>query len=151
MKEIPLQHNEVQLTSQHRMRVDKLNVTLTKLYQKRDGRGKNAQLIDEYAYDSPTYYSGPKQLLSRLLDKEFMAGMSSEDVAEVETVKEMLEHAIAHIDKVKEEIFEHVNDKIIIYSGEAPKKDSNKEDTKEAVEDTPSVSVTTTIDTKGIF
>lgn len=151
MKEIPLQHNEVQLTSQHRMRVDKLNVTLTKLYQKRDGRGKNAKLIDEYAYDSPTYYSGPKQLLNRLVDKEFMVGMSSEDVAEVESVKEMLEHAIAHIDKVKEEIFEHVAEKIVIYSGEAPKKDSEKEEVKEVANDTPKLSVTTTIDTKGIF
>lgn len=122
MKQPPLENHEIQLTSIHRLAFDKLNLTLTRQYQKRGGKGKNAPLIDEYDYNNPSYYGHPKVLIDRLFDKEFMEGMSAEDIASLHEFKEIMENAIAHVDKVKEEIYAHITEHISIELDEEKKK-----------------------------
>lgn len=126
MNETPLEKNEIQLTSQHRLSFDKLNLTLTKRYQKREGRGVNAEFIDEYAYKEPSYYGSPKSLVNRLFDKEFMEGLSDKDIEDLHDFKAIVDHAIAHIDQVKQEIFEHITSHITIDLGETSKKTTTK-------------------------
>lgn len=122
MNQPPLENHEIQLTSIHRLSFDKLNLTLTRQYQKRGGKGKNAPLIDEYDYNNPSYYGHPKVLIDRLFDKEFMEGMSAEDIASLHEFKEIMESAIAHVDKVKEEIYAHITEHISIELDEEKKK-----------------------------
>lgn len=122
----PLEENEIQLTSQHRVHFDKMNLTLTKEYQKRGGRGKNAELIDEYDYGSPTYYGNLDTLIDRLFDKEFMIGMSQPDIAKLEEFKAIAENAIQHVNTIKEEIKQHINEHITIDLGETSKKATTK-------------------------
>ena len=116
-----LGQHEVQVTSLHRLHFDKQNITLTRQYQKRAGKGKGSPFIDEYGYNEPTYYSNPKALFNRLLDKEFMEGLSDKEIADLHEFKAIVDHAIAHIDKVKEEIFEYTKDKFVIDLGEKKK------------------------------
>jgi hypothetical protein len=124
--ETPLEEHQIQFTSQHRIEFDKLNWKLTKRYQKRDGRGKNANLIDEYGYNEPAYYGGPKAFINRLVDKEFMEGMSNEDVATVHEFKKIVEYALEHIDQVKKEMYEHITEHITVDLGEKEKKAPKK-------------------------
>lgn len=126
MAETPLEANEIQLTSMHRLHFDKQNITLTRKYQKRGGKGKDAPLIDEYAYKEPSYYGHPKVLISRLFDKEFMEGMSDSDIANIKEFKAIVEHALEHVDKIKEEVFEHITSHITIDLGETAKKATTK-------------------------
>lgn len=126
MAEKPLEEHEVQLTTEHRLHFDKQNITLTKRYQKRGGRGANAPFIDEYDYGNPSFYGNPKVLVSRLFDKEFMEGLSDKDIASLQEFKEIVEHAIEHIDQVKKEVFEHITSHITIDLGETAKKATTK-------------------------
>lgn len=126
MNETPLEANEIQLTSMHRLHFDKQNITLTRKYQKRGGKGKDAPLIDEYAYKEPSYYGNPKVLINRLFDKEFMEGMSDSDIANLKEFKEIVEHAIEHVEKIKKEVFEHIDKHITIDLGETAKKPTTK-------------------------
>lgn len=126
MTETPLEANEIQLTSEHRLSFTPLNITLTKRYQKRGGKGRDAPLIDEYAYKEPSYYGNPKVLINRLFDKEFMEGLSDSDIANLKEFKEIAEHAIEHVEKIKKEVFEHIDKHITIDLGETAKKPTTK-------------------------
>lgn len=46
----------VQLTDDYRVTRDQRNLILQHRYQKRDGKGKNANYIDEYDYKDIGYY-----------------------------------------------------------------------------------------------
>lgn len=122
MKQPPLEDNQIQLTSKHRLQFEKMNIILSHIYQKRDGKGKNAPLLDEYDYNNPSYFGHPKVLVSRLVDTEFMEGLSDSEIAELRSFKEIIEHAVEHINKVKEEIFEHIDKHITIELDEEKKK-----------------------------
>ena len=121
MKQPELKSHEIQLTSKHRLHFDKMNLTLTRIYQKREGKGKNAPFIDEFDYNSPSFYGNLTVLLDRLVDKEFMEGMSDEEIADIHEYKEIVEHAKEYIDQVKKEIKEHVNEYITVALDEEKK------------------------------
>jgi len=122
MKQPPLEDNQIQLTSKHRLQFEKMNIILSHIYQKRDGKGKNAPLLDEYDYNNPSYFGHPKVLVSRFVDAEFMVGLSDSEIAELRSFKEIIEHAVEHINKVKEEIYEHLTEHITIELDEEKKK-----------------------------
>jgi len=126
MKQPELLENEIQLTDSTRLHFDKQNLTLTKRYQKRGGKGKGAPLIDEYAYGGQSYFGNIEVLGKRLVDKEFMEGMSAEEIKQAENLKEIIDYAIEHINKVKEEVISHLKENITIDLGDKPKKPTTK-------------------------
>ena len=119
MIEPPLESNQVQLTSQHRISFDRYNKTLSFKYQKRGGKGKNAPLINEYSYGNEKHFGNFKTLAHRLLDEEFREGLTTEDISSVDKFIAALDKASDHIDKVSNEMYEHIKDKVVIDLGES--------------------------------
>ncbi|WGT37759.1 hypothetical protein QH639_18235 [Lysinibacillus sp. 1 U-2021] len=119
MIEPPLESNQVQLTLQHRISFDRYNKTLSFKYQKRGGKGKNAPLIEEYAYGNEKHFGNFKTLTHRLLDEEFREGLTAEDISNVDKFITALDKACDHIDKVANEMYEYIIDKIVIDLGES--------------------------------
>lgn len=127
MNEVPLEEGQVQLTNTTRIEVDKMNIKLLKQYQKREGRGKNAPLIDLYDYGNPTYYGNLEALGNRLVDKEFMEGLTDAvEIHQVESIKAMIDYAIEHINNVKQEVKDHIKENIVIDLGIQEKKKTTK-------------------------
>lgn len=119
MIEPPLESNQVQLTSQHRISFDRYNKTLSFKYQKRGGKGKNAPLINEYSYGNEKHFGNFKVLMQRLLEEEFREGLTAEDISNVDKFIAALDKTCDHIDKVANEMYAHINDKVIIDLGES--------------------------------
>ncbi|MGE7840639.1 hypothetical protein ACQKNX_07600 [Lysinibacillus sp. NPDC093712] len=119
MVETPLEKNQVQLTSKHRLSFDRYNKTLSFKYQKRGGKGKNAPLIDEYAYGNELHYSSWKALMNRLLDEEFREGLTTKDISDIDKLILALKESCNHIVKVSNEMNEYIKEKIVIDLGES--------------------------------
>lgn len=126
MKETPLAENEIQLTAHHRVGFDKLNKTLSFKYQKRDGRGRNAELIDEWGYGNERYFSSFKILVKRILENDFdelsISKLSDGELKDLKQVLEKLEEIDNHIEKLAEEIGSKMDEKIIINIEQKTKK-----------------------------
>lgn len=135
MVETPLESNQVQLTSQHRISFDRYNKTLSFKYQKRGGKGKNAPLVDEYAYGNEKHFGNFKVLMQRLLEEEFREGLTSEDISNVGKFIAALDKACAHVDEVANEMYEYIKDKIVINLGESTKGRGRKKSTEEETEE----------------
>lgn len=138
MSETPLEKNEVQLTSQHRISFDRYNKTLSFKYQKRGGKGKNAPLVDEYAYGNEKHFGNFKVLMQRLLEEEFREGLTSKDISNVDKFIAALDKACTHVDEVANEMYEYIKDKIVINLGESTKGRGRKKSTED-VEETEEV------------
>lgn len=123
MVEPPLEKNEVQITSQHRIAVDKLNFALMNKYEKKISRGKNAEGSGEFAYNkqNASYFGNLKALGKRLIEKEFLENLSEQDLSQVEDLKEAINKALVHIDKVAKEVSEHLTENVIVDLGESMK------------------------------
>ncbi|MEQ6355127.1 hypothetical protein ABNX05_10910 [Lysinibacillus sp. M3] len=119
MNETPLESNQTQLTSQHRLSFDKHNKTLSFKYQKRGGKGKNAPLIDEYAYGNEKHFGSYKVLMQRLNEEEFREGLTAEEISDIDKLILALGKACDHIDKVANEMYEYIKEKIVIDLGES--------------------------------
>lgn len=117
MKEPELKKNEVQITSKHRIAFDPKNLTLLTRYQKRDGRGKDKEFIDEYDYNKSGYYGNIEVLGSRLVDREFMEGLNPEDKEEVESLKQVIDSSLAELKELKQEIITLLKDGITVNLG----------------------------------
>lgn len=121
MKEAPLEKNQVQLTENYRVEFDRYNITLLTKFQKREGRGKNADFIDEYGYGYPKYFGIQSTMTSvarNLLNTEFVEylgkGVSEGEIKNLEQLLKACEDVKLHIDKVAEEIGKNLTDKIEI-------------------------------------
>lgn len=127
MNETPLEKNELQLTEKYRVGFDKMNIILSKRYQKREGKGRNAPFINEYAYDktSASYYGNLKSFANRLVEKEFMEELSETDMSNINNLIEVIDKVTEKMDEFKEEIFNHINEHITIDLGET-KRQSKK-------------------------
>ncbi len=123
MVEPPLEKNEVQITSQHRISVDKLNFALMNKYEKKMSRGKNAEGSGEFAYNktNASYFGNLNTLGKRLIEKEFLENLSEQDLSQVEDLKEAINKALIHIDKVAKEVSEHLTEHITVDLGESIK------------------------------
>lgn len=123
MVEPPLEKNEVQITSQHRISVDKLNFALMNKYEKKMSRGKNAEGSGEFAYNktNASYFGNLNTLGKRLIEKEFLENLSEQDLSQVEDLKEAINKALVHIDKVAKEVSEHLTEHITVDLGESTK------------------------------
>lgn len=121
MVETLLESNQVQLTSQHRISFDRYNKTLSFKYQKRGGKGKNAPLVDEYAYGNEKHFGNFKILMQRLLEEEFREGLTVEDISNVDKFIAALDKACTHVDEVANEMYEYIKDRIVIDLGESTK------------------------------
>lgn len=105
MNEPPLAENELQLTSEYRVSSDKYNLILQKRYQKRSGKGRNAELIDEWDYNDVGYYGNLKSLIRALVDKEVL--QSASQVSK-------LEDTYLKIEALKREMQVYISDKVIL-------------------------------------
>jgi len=123
MLEPPLEKNEVQITSQHRIAVDKLNFALMNKYEKKMSRGKNAEGSGEFAFNktNASYFGNLNTLGKRLIEKEFLENLSEQDLSQVEDLKEAINKALVHIDKVAKEVSEHLTEHITVDLGESAK------------------------------
>lgn len=123
MIEPPLEKNEVQITSQHRIAVDKLNFAILKKYEKKISRGKNSEGSGEFGYNkqAANYYSNLNTLGKRLIEKEFLENLSDQDLSKVKDLIEAIEKAVIHIDKVGKEVSEHLIKHITVDLGESTK------------------------------
>ncbi|MDC6267242.1 hypothetical protein [Lysinibacillus fusiformis] len=131
MIESPLEKNEVQLTSKHRLSIDKYNKTLSFKYQKRGGKGKNAPLVDEYGYNNEKHFGNFKILLQRLAETEFTEDLTDKEIKDIDALIIALKDACKHIDKVANEMYEYINDKITIDLGDTTKGRGRKKSTEE--------------------
>ena len=134
MAETPLESNQIQLTSKHRLSIDKYNKTLSFRYQKRGGKGKNAPLIDEYGYNNEKHFGHFKILLQRLAETEFTEDLTDKEIKDIEALIIAIEAACDHIDKVANEMYEYINDKIVINLGESTKGRGRKKATEDTEE-----------------
>lgn len=118
-----LEKNELQITSFHRLSFDKMNVALLRRYEKKVSRGKNAEGSGEFGYDKQraSYFGNLTSLSNRLIEKEFLENLSEQDLSKVEDLKEAIDKALVHIDKVAKEVTEHLNSHITIDLGESAK------------------------------
>lgn len=103
MTEVPLQENEIQLTSEYRITGDKMNIVLTERYQKQDGKGRGKGLLDEYTYGRPKYYGTLNALVDSLIKNEVI-----DSLGKIEELQEMIPRIEAIRDEIKEYINEHV-------------------------------------------
>ena len=123
MIEPPLEKNEVQITSQHRIAVDKHNFSIIKKYEKKVSRGKNAEGSGQFGYNKQraSYYSNLNTLGKRLIEKEFLEDLSEQDLSKVEDLIEAINKALVHIDNVGKEVSEHLIKHITVDLGESAK------------------------------
>ncbi|KOS61553.1 hypothetical protein FJQ98_15995 [Lysinibacillus agricola] len=106
MVETPVEEkNAVQLTEDYRITSDQRNIILQKRYQKREGRGKNSPLIDSYDYKDVGYFGNLKSLLNGLVNYEVPLSA---------TMTGKIEDAHLQIEKLRDEIVQHVLDKVTI-------------------------------------
>ncbi|MEK4122069.1 hypothetical protein [Lysinibacillus sp. FSL K6-0102] len=136
MVESPLEKNEVQITSQHRIAVDKLNFALMNRYEKKISRGKNTEGSGEFAYNkqNASYFGNLKALGKRLIEKEFLENLSEQDLNQVEDLTEAINKAIVHIDKVAKEVSDHLTEHITVDLGESTKGRGRKKSTEDGEE-----------------
>jgi len=118
MNETSLEHNQIQLTSKHRLKIDKLNYTISTKYQKREGRGKSADFIDEYGYNDDKHYGNPLAMCKRLLESEFRENLTDKEIIKIDELIQAIEKSYHHIDKVAEDLKNHINEHITIDLGE---------------------------------
>lgn len=97
--------NAVQLTEDYRITSDQRNIILQKRYQKRDGKGRNAPLINEFDYKDVGYFGNLKSLLNGLVNYEIPISA---------TMSGKIEDAHMRIEKLRDEIVQHVLDKVTI-------------------------------------
>lgn len=128
MIEPPLEKNEVQITSQHRIAVDKYNFSIIKKYEKKVSRGKNAEGSGEFGYNKQgaSHYSNLVALGKRLIEKEFLEDLSDQDLSKVKDLTEAIEKAVLHIEKVGKEVSDHLIKHITVDLGESTKSRGRK-------------------------
>ncbi len=97
--------NTVQLTEDYRITSDQRNIILQKRYQKREGKGRNAPLINEYDYKDVGYFGNLKSLLNGLVNYEVPLSV---------TMTGKIEDAHLRIEKLRDEIAQHVLDKVTV-------------------------------------
>ena len=97
--------NTVQLTEDYRITSDQRNIILQKRYQKREGKGRNSPLINEYDYKDVGYFGNLKSLLNGLVNYEVPLSA---------TMTGKIEDAHLRIEKLRDEILQHVLNKVSI-------------------------------------
>ncbi|MFJ3388885.1 hypothetical protein [Lysinibacillus sp. NPDC086135] len=95
----------VQLTEDYRITSDQRNIILQKRYQKREGKGRNAPLINEYDYKDVGYFGNLKSLLNGLVNYEVPLSA---------TITGKIEDAHLRIEKLRDDIMQYVSDKVTI-------------------------------------
>lgn len=94
----------IKLTEDYYLSSDgKMNLTLHERYEKREGRGKGAELSGEFAFREAGYFRSLKHVGSVLVDKEVYKYQGSE-----------LEDIVDRIEKLRDEIKANLIDKIDI-------------------------------------
>lgn len=108
--------NAIKLTDDYYLSSDgKLNLILHERYEKRSGKGKNAPLSGEFAFNNAGYFRRLNHVGDHLVDKEVYKYVGSE-----------LEGAVLRIEKLRDEIKQMLNESI--------KLDWDKKDIEEVVE-----------------
>lgn len=93
----------IQLTDTYRITSDKLNIILEEKFEKRGGKGKNAQLTGEFDYRPIAYFRELKHLADSLVKREII----NSDVTNLYDI-------VYKIDELKEEISNNLVDKIVL-------------------------------------
>ena len=114
---IPLEDNQLQITENYRIASIPRNIVLMEKYETSLGRGKAAEKSGEFAYRDVGYYGTIKALANSLIDKEIIKAVGEID---------KLEDVISHIDKVKEDIINHINEYITVDLVDGTKKATKK-------------------------
>lgn len=117
MVETPLQENEIQLTEEYRISTDKMNIILTERYQKQSGKGRGAELLDEYTYGRPKYYSTLNSLVDSMIKNEVNDSLGK--------IKE-LQDLIPRIEAIRDEIKEYINEHVTIVQESTKSKTARK-------------------------
>lgn len=93
-----------QLSENYAIDTDPRNIILLERYEKREGRGKHAPIVKGvYHWKEVGYHSNLKSLLNTIVEKEIKTAMS-----------EKIEDVLERIEKLKEEMLTHLNEKIEI-------------------------------------
>jgi len=115
----PLEFNQFQLTSKHRVKFDKLAVTITTASKKKDS--------DELVYGNAKHYGSIESLLNRLKSIEFMSEISEPEKAKTSDILEAITSALQRVEDTLNEVKEHVKEHIDIDLGDSKKVTSKKE------------------------
>lgn len=112
---IPLEENQIQITENYRIASIPRNIVLQEKYETSLGRGKSAEKSGQFAYRDVGYYGTINALSNALVNKEVIKSIEEVD---------KLEDVIEYIEKVKQDILNHINSHITIDLGENSKKAS---------------------------
>lgn len=110
-----LMDNEVeciQLTADYRITADARNIILQERYEKKLGKGRNAEGSGIFDYKDIAYYGSLDSLGKSLIHREVIQSLREVD---------KLEDIIAHIDKIKDDVQKHITEFITIEQGEIKK------------------------------
>lgn len=106
------QHPFVDINEDYRITTDSSrNIILQKKYQQRNGKGKNAPLIDSYAFKDISYHGSSISSLARTLNNAEL--LESFDSIKVDSnVIEALEDMKKWLDEREQRIYTYFNEKI---------------------------------------
>lgn len=93
----------IQLTDTYRITSDKLNIILEEKFEKRDGKGKNAQLTGEFDYRPIAYFRELEHLANSVVKREIINSDATN-----------LYDIVHKIEDLKEEIANNLIDKITL-------------------------------------
>lgn len=100
---------QVLLSENYALDTDKLNLILKEKYQKKDGRSKNSNFIDEYGWSNLGYFGNLDSVGDKLVKNEML---TEEDIKE-------LRHYAETIQRLRDEIVTHLKEKIVIVRRES--------------------------------
>lgn len=93
----------IQLTDTYRITSDKLNIILEEKFEKRDGKGKFAQLTGEFDYRPIAYFRELEHLANSVVKREIINSDATN-----------LYDIVHKIEELKEEISNNLVDKIVL-------------------------------------
>lgn len=102
----------IQLTDTYRITSDKLNIILEEKFEKRDGKGKNAQLTGEFDYRPIAYFRELKHLADSLVKREII----NSDVTNLYDI-------VYKVDELRNAIAERLIDKIALINDKKDKEE----------------------------
>lgn len=98
----------IQIMDDYRITADNLNIVLQEKYEKKDGKGKNANGTGEYDWRDVSYHQNFKSLANSLIKKEVNNSIkASQELNEIDTM----------MNNLVSQIHNHLSDKVILNRG----------------------------------
>ncbi|QJI52387.1 hypothetical protein [Psychrobacillus phage Perkons] len=95
---------KVLLSEKYAIDTDKMNIVLKEKYQKKDGRGRTSNFIEEYGFRDIGYFGNLTQVANYIVKHELL---KVEDISE-------LSHFAKVIENLKDDIIDTLHDKVTV-------------------------------------